>query len=253
MLTATTNTDQETNGLLRIGLSDRRELGPSGLIYDMPEAYRYVDEYRDVEDAASTCVLSSYIPGVTGTIQGTDCSLNTAVKEAWKRVYEMEQLGFVKQNGTAVVSSKSDVGNDDDATLPELYYWDGGLSDVFPIIDENTIIVSPANGIYKNPSIAPSFTTTPPPGLEDQELNSTTDQSPTTNTTPQLPSFLSNMLPNPTIPAHALVELGVNLDNAETLWRMLWSSEDDILEERFRNGYDDALRFLKDNQMIRVY
>lgn len=47
--------------LLRIGLTDRRIFPPIG--YN-PNAYVYTDTYRSIQDIISSCILSSYIPGL---------------------------------------------------------------------------------------------------------------------------------------------------------------------------------------------
>ena len=56
-----------------------------------------------------------------------------------------------------------------------------------------------------------------------------------------------------TVQAHAAASLGINTHNAETLFRMLWSSDDKILEERFRSGFDDAKRFLRERDLLTTY
>lgn len=247
----------EGGRLLRIGLTDKREFSPNGVVKDIPEAYRFVDRYRDVEDAVAASILSSYIPGITGTLKGAACPFNDAVKKSWERIFEMEQLGFIKDGKTGLPVSAGNgkqVGEGDHMPLPELHYWDGGLADIFPTIDDETIIVSPINGVYKNLSISPSL-----PGRFEEEL-ATKSQGPLTGEHKSANEdegglkvkFPASIIPQ-TVQAHTRAQLGVNVENAESLFRMMWSSDDAVLEERFRNGYDDANKFLSERSMLRLF
>jgi len=248
--------------LLRIGLTDYRLFTPAGVARDIPEAYRYVDQYRDVDDVVAACILSSYIPGATGTLRGAQCPMNASVRNSWARVHEMERLGYVKdgKTGKPVKAAESDEPGD-------LHYWDGGLADVFPTIDDGTLIVSPINGHYTNPSISPTI-----PELDQQSstevasgrvgaaLDERTNQTPNDETAAKAEQDLSsmilqramNMIPT-TVQGHARAKFGLNAQNADTIRRMMWSSDDAVLEERFRSGYDDAMRFLRENDLLTTY
>ena len=60
-------------GLLRIGLTDKRGLWPTPvgtLRQRFMDSYRYVDSYRDIEDVIACSMLSSYVPGLTGSLNG---------------------------------------------------------------------------------------------------------------------------------------------------------------------------------------
>mmetsp|Transcript_3962 Transcript_3962/g.9076 ORF Transcript_3962/g.9076 Transcript_3962/m.9076 type:complete len:406 (+) Transcript_3962:72-1289(+) len=243
---------------LRIGLTDKRKLPIPGVIRDLPEAYRYIDQYRDVDDVVAACVLSSYIPGITGTLRGATCPMNDAVKRSWGRVHEMERLGYVKDGitGQQVAGTATDEPSD-------LYYWDGGLADVFPTIDDSTVIVSPINGKYSNPSISPPWDRLSEDG-ENQVLTGSKGDvgnvPPTSlGKTGREDAFTDLIIKRSlaifplTVQAHALASLGINTENAETLFRMMWSSDSEVLEERFRCGFDDAHRFLEEKSLLRTF
>mmetsp|Transcript_19420 Transcript_19420/g.40970 ORF Transcript_19420/g.40970 Transcript_19420/m.40970 type:complete len:419 (+) Transcript_19420:49-1305(+) len=238
-------------GSLRIGLTDRRDLSPP-----FGKAYRYVGTYRDLEDIVACCMLSSYIPGVTGLINVKDNAplflgglLSTSSADAKDsvdtqfgsdssgkaayRLKEMTQLGMVKHGTTGLP-----VLEDHDPTIQEEgkesskishgpnFYWDGGLSDMFPTFDENTVVVAPLNGLFdSNPSISPLMP----------------DEEPDT-------SYRSTMI------RHCpKFQLALNPKNATAALKMIFSSDDDALYLSFREGYDDTRRYLDKCGQLRVF
>ena len=246
--------------LLRIGLTDYRLFTPAGVARDIPEAYRYVDQYRDVDDAVAVCILSSYIPGATGTLRGAQCPMNESVRNSWARVFMMEQLGYVKdgKTGKPVVKAAEPVSDEPG----DLHYWDGGLADVFPTIDDDTLIVSPINGHYTNPSISPSVSeqvdqqSSTEVGGDRTVGSALNDETAAPKTEQDLTSTIlqraMDMIPK-TVQGHARASFGLNAQNAETIRRMMWSSDDAVLQERFRSGYDDAMRFLREKDLLTTY
>lgn len=129
---------------LHIGLTDRRVFPPVG--YN-PKAYLFVDEFRDVEDLIAACVLSCFIPGLTGPALGNQSSHNKAVDRATTRIKEMIQLGFVKQS-SGVPLRPSDFVRET--------CWDGGLVNAFPRRDDETVMVTPFFAEFpRNRSINP--------------------------------------------------------------------------------------------------
>ena len=60
------------DGSLRIGLTHRDGLLSMSDRDRYLDSYRYVESYRDVEDVVSCCMLSSYIPGLTGPLHAMD-------------------------------------------------------------------------------------------------------------------------------------------------------------------------------------
>eukprot|EP00578_Thalassiosira_sp_NH16_P023402 CAMPEP_0181097802 /NCGR_PEP_ID=MMETSP1071-20121207/11764_1 /TAXON_ID=35127 /ORGANISM="Thalassiosira sp., Strain NH16" /LENGTH=406 /DNA_ID=CAMNT_0023180309 /DNA_START=81 /DNA_END=1299 /DNA_ORIENTATION=- len=228
------------DGSLRIGLTDRRTLFP------ILNSYRYVDSFRCLEDVVAACMLSSYIPGGTGPLNVKDNipeflgglqsrpkneSGIDASDRAGTRLKDMTRLGMVKhgKNGVpsvlneAVLATDKDQSiecNDTENDVEPTYYWDGGLADMFPTFDVNTIIVSPLNGLYNpNPAICPEM--------------------------PQQDEFTFRHCPKS--------RLGLNFKNVRVLQRMAFSSDDDELHSRFREGYDDTRRFLKERGQLRVF
>lgn len=239
-------------GILRIGLTNRWTK-PTYL--RNPKAYCYVDQYRDAEDIVAACMLSSFVPGVTSTLTGS----STAIVNASKRMREMVELGFVKKTSYPDnIIGNSGVEESLPITLPPAAYKrgnpqrqesdltanqqprqnkhgfpdfvDGGLSNAFPVIDSRTVVVTPICGIYEpNPYIAPSRTSSAAGGgggqVKDDNLLRISDR----------------------------VKIYLNRQNAHTLRRIVLSSDDDALQERFANGHDDARRFLYDNNLAIVH
>lgn len=242
--------NEQGQSLLRIALSNKYDMFSKDK--SIEEAYRYTDTYRDIEDICAAAVLSSFIPGVTGPVQGAESSENkgtfdqysyffllhsldrfylhekfilklillliAAVGRAWKRLREMLELGFVKDGESEEVLGLEDVylddNNNESAATP---YWDGGISNMWPIYDSKTLIVTPVNGNYKpNPFVAPALV-----------LNDESDQL----GEPYIPRMLK---------LNDRTEVGINTANLISLIKMCISSDDQFLERRFRNGYDDA-------------
>mmetsp|Transcript_54588 Transcript_54588/g.163111 ORF Transcript_54588/g.163111 Transcript_54588/m.163111 type:complete len:340 (-) Transcript_54588:38-1057(-) len=251
---------------LRIGLMDWRRFSLANYRSDLA-AYCYVDEYRDIEDAVAASILSSFIPGLTGTARGASCPHNEAVRWAWGKVREMSSLGFVKDgcSGKPVESDIPQAAKDDETAKwhnsgvspsksENLCYWDGGLVNLCPTIDDFTVMVTPLHGSYSpNPSISPlspgdSTNARGEEVVKGQSLSFEEEQS-----------FIAPLLkylgdrPAITVQVHERIQMEVDSKNLETLYRMMHSSDDDVLQERFRNGYDDARRFLTEKNMLRVY
>lgn len=259
------------NGSLRIGLTDKRSLlssfPPPSPLSSLPKSYRYVDSFRNVEDVVAACMLSSYIPGVTGPLLADNIadkllgvfnfgsekddvkSGKDAAKRAGRQLREMTRLGLVKdgttghptQNSLDKTESEIETTNqddeDDDSIHPQ--YWDGGIADVFPTFSERTVIVSPINGIYTNPAICP-------------RLNEIENQSLTISSVPYLLRSYIPALPA-TFRHCSKSNLGLNVENARAVKDMILSSDDEQLYLRFREGYDDATRFLNERDLLRVF
>ena len=91
------------HGLLQIGLTDRRRAFPSAAARlggrfnhnDDDDAFVVVDRYRTVDDVLAAGILSSYVPLVTGPLQGNRCRRNPAVQRASVRLREMVRAGGV--------------------------------------------------------------------------------------------------------------------------------------------------------------
>lgn len=90
---------------------------------------------------------------------------------------------------------------------------------MFPSIDNNTVLVTPLNCTFSNPFIAPE-------ALTDK-------------------NFYINIDDNASV--------GMNMQNMRLLTKMLRSSDPSYLDERFRDGYDDAKRFLSDRNLLSVF
>lgn len=249
-------------GTLRIGLTDRR-----GLLSSISGSYRYVDKYRNLEDVIACSMLSSYIPGITGPLNlkdkvptflgdllnagasnADDNTVNTYGVDASDRagllLKEMTQLGHVKhgKTGLPVVENETDQvkgeSEEDDTTkkqMPEAtIYWDGGIADVFPTIDKDTVIVAPVNGLFDNPAICPRIPNADT--IQEQQYTSSSLQQPNNAL---LQNYLLRYIPT-TFRHCSKSQLGLNTQNAYTALKMIFSSDDDELYLRFQEGYDDA-------------
>ena len=199
--------------------------------------YVYASKYRDLKDVVSAAILSSYIPLGTGPLRPSSSSAvhdgNTVVKQSFDTVKEMEKLGFLNNgitgeptNTNIVVGAgdagtrAGDDGNKHDTTLEECYFLDGGLVNMFPIIDKTTITVTPLNCTSSNPIIAPKALTSDDPyyiNMDDQ------------------------------------VNMGMNMQNMKLLTKMLRSSDPSYFDEKFREGYDNTHQLLKDEDLLTVF
>ena len=211
------------NGKLLIGLTDRRKFGFMGKPQDLG-AYVYANEFRNIKDVNAACILSSYIPLGTGPLDIELESENLAVKRAWDNVKVMENLGFLSDgiSGKAVCNKHQEDYSNFEGDLDTLRYLDGGLVNMFPVVDKSTVIVSPVNGMFsKNKCIAPSF-----------------------------PAEILNI---PNFEICDGVEIGVNTQNIVAFYQMARSSSPQVLNDKFRDGHDDATRFLDDNNLLTVF
>ena len=270
-------------GSLRLGITDRRALWPSVRGSKILDAYRYVDSFRNVEDVIACCMLSSYIPGVTGTLKlnqnvpdflggffnsnstnsnslGKGLVLNDTTDRAGRRLREMRRIGLVKhgQTGMPVMDEVGDATQLQDKTITTTEnatpyytdYWDGGLVDVFPTFDANTVIITPMNGLFDpNPVICPLMPSTESElnavnAIEDDASSQMQQQQQSTTTN----SWQSNMLFRNLLQSYlpstfrhcAKSRLGLNSKNVSTALKMMFSPEDEELYLRFREGYDDT-------------
>lgn len=204
-------------GRLRIGLTD------SGCFPFLSsrrrhEACVYVDEYESISEILAACVLSSYVPGLTGPspLQRSHRS-HPAVARAEQVVHRMRKRGAVKDRHGTVRSRMMERGG---------RFWDGGLTNVFPVVNRETVLVTPFAGRFKNPTIKPQ-TMTPYSLIPDDDGRGLS-------------------LPWSLLPANNNDRLDVYFSNARAMRYIALSSSDEALESWFMQGYDDAARFLKE-------
>lgn len=108
-----------------------------------------------------------------------------------------------------------------------------GLADNFPTFDDNTVIVTPLNGLFDpNPTISPPFS-------ETEVDAAVADGKGRPSDSPNIRDYLSPYLPS-TFRHCAKSRLGLNSRNVTVGSQMILSSDDDVLYARFREGYDDA-------------
>jgi predicted acylesterase/phospholipase RssA len=215
--------------LLRIGLTDRRVFPPVG---QNPKAACYSDTYASVDEVLAACVLSSYVPGITGPALGSLDSRYSAVMRAATVLQEMIAAGSVKKTLTGepiqAAVSNSDESNDLKGETPQTreVCWDGGLVNAFPYIDKDTVIVSPlAATVAPNATINPSV-----------EYDSSSDHNSTS-------LFRVN----------DRIQLHLTAANAHTLRCIAMSSEDDVLQSRFAQGHDNAYNWLQRHNLVTVH
>jgi hypothetical protein len=200
--------------LLRIGLTDSRTFPR---FRRNPNAYLYVDKYENLEEIISACILSSYIPGLTGPLSHKTIKRNGAVRRANKTLLGMLKKGCIK-DALGLPLQEIDDRSKTVSTTPHMLenfqndvrFWDGGLANVFPTIDGDTLLITPLSGRFRNPSISPS-----------------------PSNAPQKSGFEKS---------YARPE--ICLENLRTLRYIAFSSESQALEKWFEQGFNDANKFL---------
>jgi hypothetical protein len=211
----------ETGSRLRIGFTDVPSMTQclrSGRAVDLKEkGYRYLEEFRTIDDVISSSVISSYIPGGTGPMTVPSLSdKNSAVPRSLLLVKEM----FTKIHDFGGEYAYTDRF---EPKSSQINLIDGGLVNMWPTVNNSTIIVSPLSGSFDpNPCICP-----PSQVLTDENIGE--PSSP-------WPWQINWKFKDPC----STYEVYVTKENTETLRRMILSSTDEILETRFRNGWDDA-------------
>lgn len=212
---------QRVNQGLRIGLTDRRVFPPVG--YN-PNAFLYVDTYRSIEDVIAACILSSYVPGVTGPALGSLALRNHAVVRASAVMLEMMGEGCVKHGATGVPvmldQSENRTLSSMETKIAREICWDGGLVNAFPTVDKDTVIVSPIAADFQCDAINPAIE-------YDYKVR----------------SYALN----------PVVSLHLTTANLATLRCMVISSDDAVLEAKFAQGYDNASQFLKQRDLLTVH
>merc|ERR1712157_16064 len=105
-----------------------------------------------------------FIPGITGPFRGSlDPFSNMTVKKSSQRIrsLSMNIKTSIKEaatdNPARLMSADHDDNNDkNEISNSSDLYWDGGLCNNWPKVDDSTWIVSPLNGDYSpNLYIAP--------------------------------------------------------------------------------------------------
>jgi hypothetical protein len=126
----------------------------------------------------------------------------------------MLELGFVKYGETGETVQPFNIHRETFFPGRE-FYWDGGLVNVWPVVDETTIIVTPICARFSpNPYISPAV---------KEEGDS-----------------MWNWIVPPTIRVNDRAEIHLNYSNMETLRQMTLSSDETVLQQRFAQGYSDA-------------
>jgi hypothetical protein len=205
---------QQVNNTLRIGLTDRRVFPPVG---ENPHAYMVVDTYRTVEDVLAAALLSSYVPGVTGPMGGTWDTRHSVLPWASRQVHAMMAEGCVKHGVTG-----QPIVPHPDVTSREIC-WDGGLVNAFPIVDQQTLMVAP---------VAVDFPHHP------HTIN---------------PAVRQSRCPVRVLRLNQWVSFHLTRENAIRLRQIVMSSDADVLQARFAEGYDDAQHYLEHNNLLSVH
>ena len=191
--------------LLRVYLTHTKSFFTTRQSNDMnyphyPPSLHYIDEYRGIEDVVAACMLSSYIPGATGPLSA-EYNSNKTVQRSNQRLKSL-----LKYNPTSLKDSFTNKPILD----PMESYWDGGLVNNWPIIDHTTLVVSPLHGDYSpNSSISPEW--------DDDD---------------------SSVLPK-YIKWHGY-KINLHSKNIDALFRMILSSDESVLQQKFNDGYDDT-------------
>jgi hypothetical protein len=270
------NTDGTGGSLLRIGLTDRRVFPPLG---ENIKAACYCDTFRSIDDVLAACILSSYVPAITGPAWG---SLDgryefSAIQRASVRLREMIQLGHVKNASTREPltldlspssqsvtvgnnkdeesssndsASASDSGNGEPSSQQgREICWDGGLVDAFPYIDKDTVIVTPlAVNVIPHASINPS--------IEYDSYNTNSDNDENANDIKANYDYETcdnAKTATPYVRLNSRIQVHWTAANAHTFRCISFSSQDAVLQGKFAQGYDNAQQWLKRYNLISVH
>ena len=190
-------------GRLRIGLTDGRVFPPLG---HNPEAYRYIDSFQSVEEIVAACVLSSYVPGATGPLLSSSVT-NPAVRRSQDTLTNLAKRGVVKDfYGHSI---------EDSANRTPPVFMDGGLVNVWPVIDDETLIVTPLTAHFPT---------------HDYICPTCTDSN-----------FVN---------VNHYSSLAMDFSNMSTMQDIIWFPVDDVLEQRFAQGHDNARHFLERKNLL---
>jgi len=162
---------------------------------------RIVDSFECIDELIAACILSSYVPFATGPLNP---SPGDAVSDAMRSL-----------NINSIRPYYSNSPNDP----PNTRYIDGGLTAMFPLLNENTLIVSPLPVRARkktNRVICPKF-------------------SPAVTS---MPIFNGG------------TELAIKREVPQLLKAMLMSGGERSLENFFVRGHDDAGRFVKEELVM---
>ena len=198
---------------LRIGFTDvkmMKECISNGRVDELKEkGYRYMEEFQTVDNLIAASVISSYIPGATGPI-------TTPSSGTIPRSIALVNAMYAQIKDVHGECAYSDISKQSDINL-----IDGGLVNMWPTFDETTVVVSPLSGNFSpNPFICPTSTL-----LEEANQPSS-----------PWPWHINWKIKDP----YSKYEVFITKANTETLRRMILSSTDEVLEARFKSGWDDA-------------
>ena len=102
-----------------------------------------------------------------------------------------------------------------DAEIASPIFVDGGLVNVWPVVDADTLIVTPLSAQFQSHYyICPQCT--------DSKFFAVNPYS----------------------------SLAMHYSNVSTLQDMIWSSVDNVLEQRYAQGHDNAREFLERNNLL---
>jgi hypothetical protein len=260
------------DGRLRIGLTDtskwfqsipmtRRQQSNNRASNrnNTSSAYVYVDEYTSIPEIIAACVLSSYIPGLTGPslIWERSNMTHPAVSRSQRIVQQM-----VERN-----ASKKKAGNPIQKTDPMILerkiptttcsrqFWDGGLTNVFPLVNNDTLLVTPFEGRFYNPTITPSCNYYHQHQKQQQRTSTRATIEPTHD---QLTGSAGRLVGNhspwsllfPGSEANHIdsgfvtPQLDMSFSNVRAMRYIALSSSDTELESWFLQGYDNAANYL---------
>lgn len=204
---------------LRIGLTDSRAFPR---FRGNPNAYVYVDHYDSLEEILAACILSSYVPGLTGPLSERTLGSNDAVRRANIILLNMTEKGSAKNSFGEPVRNNHDIlahhstSNGPIVSPSHIRFWDGGLANLFPVVDEHTWVITPFLGQFPNPTICPSAIS----------------NLPFSKSTYSRPSLC--------------------LENLRTIRYIAFSSESTALESWFEKGFNDANAYLKHGETTKA-
>lgn len=169
-----------------------------GYVVQGMRANRVVDEFADVEHLTAACLLSSFVPGVTGP-------LRPAPQSAAGRAAQVIDRCWGIKRGSECSAALSPVAQ---APGESSLFLDGGFTATWPVVDEQTVLVSSLAVRAPRDVICP---------VGDFGW---------------------------TLSAHG-VSAEVSGAQLGRVYRALLSPSPQQLQEAYRDGHDDATRFIR--------
>ena len=130
-------------------------------------------------------------------------------------------------------------------------FWDGGIIDAFPTFGDKTIIIAPVNRQFINSASCPVHSLEWNLAIEEGD-NTSAQELMYKSLLLYLQALIQSKIPT-TFCHGRKAQLGLNMKNAKAALKMIFSSDNKELYQIFKEGYEDAKRFLNEIGQLRVF